>query len=448
MAAADRTAGARGSTTLALVAVGVVALTALGPALHYALGGLAHWAVVGVTAAAAAWAATRDHGPDQRRVLAIIAAGAIAMRLTMLLVEPYLSDDIYRYIWDGRVQAAGINPYRYIPAAPELQHLRDAAIYPSINRADYAPTIYPPTAQMFFLLVTRLGESVLMMRLGLLLCEAIAILATLKLLARLDLPAQRIAAFAWHPLAVWEVAGSGHVDALMLALLVPAVLAFLHGRTLLAVALATAGALAKPIALLALPVFWRSWDWKAPAVALGTVCLLYAPYLSVGAGVLGFLPQYVHEEELSHGAGFRYVLAAERLFGPLPGAAFAYAVSAAVIMIGAALAVGFRSDRSAAGSVAALTMLLAAFLVLLTPHYPWYYLALVPLIAIYPASWTLWLLTVGGMQTYQAVPGEVMPDFVDRQVVFHGLVLLAIARDLAVAHRPGRSPIIVATKPT
>lgn len=448
MAPADRTAGARALTTLAAVTAAVVTLTALGPVLHHTFGGLAHWAVVGTTAAAAAWAATSDHGSDRRSVLVIIAAGAIAMRLAMLLFEPYLSDDIYRYVWDGRVQAAGINPYRHIPASPELQHLRDAAIYPLINRADYAPTIYPPVAQMFFFVITRLGENVLTMRLGLLLCEAVAILATLKLLVRLDLPTQRIAAFAWHPLAVWEVAGSGHVDALMLALLVPAVLAFLNGRTLLAVALATAGALAKPVALLALPVFWRPWDWKAPAVALATVCILYAPYLSVGAGVLGFLPQYVHEEELSHGSGFRYVLAAERLFGPLPGAALAYAVAAAFIMIGAALAVGFRSDRSNAGSVTALTMLLAAFLVLLTPHYPWYYLALVPLVAVYPASWTLWLLTVGGMQTYQAVPGEVLPDYVDRQVVFHGLVLVAIARDLVVARGHGRTPINDALKQT
>ena len=59
------------------------------------------------------------------------------MRLALLFVEPYLSTDIYRYVWDGRVQAAGINPYRYMPIAPELAHLRDAAIFPNINRADY-----------------------------------------------------------------------------------------------------------------------------------------------------------------------------------------------------------------------------------------------------------------------------------------------------------------------
>ena len=93
------------------------------------------------------------------------------MRLALLFVEPYLSTDIYRYVWDGRVQAAGINPYRHVPSAPEVAHLRDAAIFPNINRADYAVTIYPPAAQAIFLAVTRLGESVVAMKLGLLAFE-------------------------------------------------------------------------------------------------------------------------------------------------------------------------------------------------------------------------------------------------------------------------------------
>ena len=113
-------------------------------------------------------------GADQRAALIVILAGAVAMRLALLFVEPYLSTDIYRYIWDGRVQAAGINPYRYVPNAPELAHLRDAAIFPNINRADYAVTIYPPAAQAIFLAVTRLGESVVAMKLGLLAFEAAA----------------------------------------------------------------------------------------------------------------------------------------------------------------------------------------------------------------------------------------------------------------------------------
>ena len=71
-------------------------------------------------------------------------------RLSVLWVTPgFLSDDIYRYVWDGLVQQAGINPYHYPPEAPELGFLRDETIFPMINRKS-ALTIYPPAAQLFF----------------------------------------------------------------------------------------------------------------------------------------------------------------------------------------------------------------------------------------------------------------------------------------------------------
>src|SRR5262245_9963667 len=111
---------------LAGLGVGVVALTAATPTLHWRLGG---WVLIAAFAAtgAAAYAARRlsEHA-DQRSALLIVLAAAAAMRLVLLFAEPYLSSDIYRYIWDGRVQAAGINPYRYVPNASELAVLRDA----------------------------------------------------------------------------------------------------------------------------------------------------------------------------------------------------------------------------------------------------------------------------------------------------------------------------------
>ena len=156
---------------LAAVGAALVVTTAAGPTLHLAYGG---WALMLVFAVSGAGAllASQMGSADQRGALVVILVGAVAMRLALLFVEPYLSTDIYRYIWDGRVQAAGINPYRYVPSAPEIANLRDAAIFPNINRADYAVTIYPPTAQAIFLAVTRFGESVVVMKLGLIAFEA------------------------------------------------------------------------------------------------------------------------------------------------------------------------------------------------------------------------------------------------------------------------------------
>src|SRR5262244_2111684 len=102
----------------------------------------------------AAVALTWRGGLSRRALVAVLAVAAL-MRLVVLLAPPYLSDDINRYVWDGRVEAAGLNPYRYVPADPHLAGLRDEAIYPKINRSDYAPTIYPPVAEYIFFLGTR-----------------------------------------------------------------------------------------------------------------------------------------------------------------------------------------------------------------------------------------------------------------------------------------------------
>ncbi len=237
-------------------------------------------------------------------------------------------------------------------------HLRDAAIFPNINRADHAPTIYPPTAQAVFLAITRFGESVVAMKLGLIAFEAAMVVVLLALLHRLGQPLTRVAVYAWHPLPIWEIAGSGHVDIAMCVLLMAGLLVFLGGRTLLAGALVTLGALVKPTALLALPVFWRPWNWRLPLVVAVTALLAYLPYLSVGSGVLGYLGGYIDEEGLASGRGFNVLWLLESVAGPVPGAGRIYIAVAAAVMIGLALAVGFRKDRSDEAALAGLGWLI------------------------------------------------------------------------------------------
>src|SRR5262245_2787398 len=414
---------------LAGLGVGVVALTAATPTLHWRLGG---WVLIAAFAAtgAAAYAAQRlsEHA-DQRSALLVILAAAETMRLVLLFAEPYLSSDIYRYIWDGRVQAAGINPYRHVPNASELAVLRDAQIWPNINRAGYAVTIYPPAAQALFLAVTRFGESVTVMKLGLLLFETAAVLTIIALLRRQSAPATRVAVYAWHPLPLWEIACNGHGDAAMVALLLAGVLAYLGGRTLLAGLLVTLGGLVKPLALLALPVFWRPWGWRLPLVALATAVAAYLPYLSVGWGVLGFLPGSIEEQGLVSGSGYKPLWLLQQLTGPLPGAGVAYVVLAALMLGGLAFAAAFRSDRSEAATIRALGWLLIAFLVLSSPAYPWYFLVLVPFLALSPTA-TAWVLTLGGVLFYDLTGNAVLPSYQARITLFTLATLAALAYDL------------------
>src|SRR5258706_15331130 len=236
------------------------------------------------------------------RALWLVFGLGILLRAYVLLFDPFLSSDIYRYVWDGRVQAAGINPYRYFPAHEALAFLRDGTIFPHINRADFAVTIYPPVAQFFFLIVTRIGESVTVMRLTLLGCEAITVILIMLLLRRMNRPVTRVTAYLWHPLPLWEIANSGHVDALMVTLVLLGLWIALTGHALRGAVLITFAALVKPIAAPALAGIWRPWDLKMPLVVIAAVALCYLPYLSVGWGVFGFLTKgYLTEEGISAG---------------------------------------------------------------------------------------------------------------------------------------------------
>ena len=165
------------------------------------------------------------HARPSRSTFLLVVIFAAVFRLGIVFAPPYLSDDIYRYVWDGRVQAAGINPYRHVPSTPELAHLRDAQIYPKINRREYAHTIYPPLAESIFLVTTRISESVVWMKLTMLGFELLGLWAMVQLLTSYGLAQQRLLIYAWHPLVVWELAGSGHVDAIAIAFIALALLA-------------------------------------------------------------------------------------------------------------------------------------------------------------------------------------------------------------------------------
>jgi len=253
----------------------------------------------GAVYALASWLVRR--GVRSRHAAAIIIGLAAAMRAVVVLAPPYLSSDIYRYVWDGRVMAAGINPYRYVPNDPHLAALRDTDIFPEINRGNYARTIYPPAAQAIFFVVTRLGESLTVMKLAMIGFEAIAIVLMLRLLRAAGRPAAWIAVYAWHPLPLWEFAGSGHIDAAMIAFVALALWSRRPWLTGLALA---GGTLVKLYPAVLLPALWHRWDWRMPALFCLALVAAYLPFAGAGARVLGFLPDYAAEEGFAGGAGF------------------------------------------------------------------------------------------------------------------------------------------------
>ena len=310
--------------------------------------------------------------------LGIILAVAVLARAVALFAPDTLSTDIYRYIWDGRVQAAGINPYRYVPADPALAFLRDEDVYPNINRREYAPTVYPPVAQIIFLIASRIQETGTAMKLAMAGFEAVTIGAIFALLRRDGLPPERVLIYAWHPLPIWEFSGAGHIDAAAIAFLSLALLAAMRERPVAAGAALALATLVKPFTLVIAPALWKKWDFRMPAAFAGVLLVCYAPYLSVGRRVFGFLGGYGGEEGYFEGGGFFITALLRHLGVPVPTGVFSAGVVLA-ILAGLAIFVAFRPRRE---PVEAWTPLLPAtgFLVLLSPHFAWYFAWVLPLL--------------------------------------------------------------------
>lgn len=217
-----------------------------------------------------------------------ILLGAVLFRSTLLPVAPTLSDDVQRYLWDGKVAAAGENPYALAPDAAELQGLRDDRWRLLPHKS--VPTVYPPLAVAGFSIATHFPAPLAAWK-GLAVGADLGLCALLLALCRrLGLPEARAAWYAWNPLVVLEVAGMGHVDALGAGCAVAAVL-FLSGggrkRPAVAATWAAGGALAKLVPLAAFPM-WARQSGRSRlfvAVALGLTATALLPVFAASGGV-------------------------------------------------------------------------------------------------------------------------------------------------------------------
>ena len=370
----------------------------------------------------------RHDGADSGRALATILIVGIAMRLVLLPGTP-VSTDIFRYVWDGRVQGAGINPYLHLPADAALSALRDGAIYPYINRADYAPTIYPPTSEIVFYLITRISEAAIFMKAAMLAFEGLAVWAILQLLKARGLPRSRVLLYVWHPLPLWEFARSGHIDIVAIAFLLLAFLAIERRSPILAGIALASGALVKYFPVAAGPALYKRWDWRLPVAFAATIAVLYLPYLGAGTKVFGFLGRYVTEEGFDQGSGiFLWQLLGAIV--PLQAQALAfYLPVAAAIMAALALFVVMR-ERGPGADLAGGMLLAVAFTFLISPHYAWYFAWLVPFLCFYPVVGVLYLTCAVSYLYFAHWP----PSVWDGLVIYGPCVLILVA-ELAFRRR-------------
>ncbi len=317
------------------------------------------------------------------RLALLILAGAAVLQVVALTHGPTTSDDVYRYVWDGRVQFSGTDPYSYPPASAHLAHLRDGSLFSAphagcerpvpggctvINRPTVR-TIYPPVAQLIFdgghLLSLGAGGSGGVHAFQVL--AALGVLGVTVLLLRASLRAGRspwpVAVWAWSPLVVIEYGNNAHVDWAAALFSLGCLELARRGRPGWTGLLLAAATLTKIYPALVGPAVLRRRPWLVVAVAGAAVVLAYVPHvLAAGVDVIGYLPGYLHEEGYSSGS--RLLLLGALLPHPFD------TVAGGLVIAGAALWCWRRSDADAPQD-SAVVLVGVAFLVT-TPGYGWY----------------------------------------------------------------------------
>ena len=340
-----------------------------------------------------------------RRIVVIGLVLAAVWHIEFLRVPPGADDDIHRYVWDGRLQRLGYNPYLVVPSDPAVKGLHTPETR-NLNNPDLSSP-YPPGAQLFFRAVTAIQESTFALKAVFVVCELAIVFVLLDLL-RPTQGAHLVLAFAWNPLLAIEVAGSGHIDTVgALSLVVSAAALSRRWRATAAVAFGFAIAV-KFLPIVLLPLYWKRVRIRDAALAAAVVALLYVPFLNHGRIPIGSLGTYVQS--------FRFN---GPVFAVLHHVAPPQLLVGLAVLVGLATATWLRT-RAPEWSPDSFAWPMAASLLCAPVVFPWYLLWLLPFLTsastLLLIVWTMsilptyvqWHLRALG-RPWGSLPGWVMP---------------------------------------
>jgi alpha-1,6-mannosyltransferase len=370
-----------------------------------------------------------------RRVIVIGLILSGVWHIEFLRLPVGADDDIHRYVWDGRLQRLGYNPYLVIPSDPAVKALHTAETR-NLNNPDL-PSPYPPGAQLFFRGVTAIRESTFALRVAFTVCDFAIVLLLLKVLRRSQQGAHLVLAFAWNPLLPTEVAGSGHIDIVGALLLMMSVAALARRwRTTAAVTLGLAVAV-KFLPIVLLPLYWKRIRIRDAALGTAVVAVLCLPFLSHGHVPSGSLGTYVQS--------FRFN---GPVFAALAQVAPPQLVAGLAVFVGFATAIWLRraEHRSEVDTRSwdIFVWPMAASLLCAPVVFPWYLLWLLPFLTSASTLpiivWTASVIPVY-VQWHRRTLGHpwgALPHWV--MVVEYGCVAIAAAMIWLRRHRQTRQP--------
>jgi hypothetical protein len=337
-------------------------------------------------------------------------------------------DDVHRYVWDGRLQRLGYNPYLVVPSDPAVRGLHTIETR-NLNNPDL-PSPYPPGAELFFRAVTAIHESTFALKAAFVVCDFGIIFLLLDVLRLENRGAHLVLAYAWNPLLAIEVAGSGHIDIMGALLLLVSFAALRRGRKATAAVGFGLAVAVKLLPVVLLPLYWKRIRVRDAALAAAAAGLLYLPLLDHGRIATGSLGTYVHS--------FRFndpVFAAlERVSPP--------EILAAVAVLAGLLTATWLRVRSPEPSADAFAWPMAVSLLCAPVVYPWYLFWLLPFLR--PAStlpMTIWTVSILPTYVVWHLRTLGLPWLVPGWILLLEYGLVAAAGVTIVLHRLLRPPV-------
>jgi hypothetical protein len=247
------------------------------------------------------WVRQFMSGADENRwklstasVLLIGMIFGVFFRVTLINTSPSLSEDIYRYVWDGKVAANGINPFGHPPESEVLSSIRDDVIYPQINHKGIS-TVYPPVLQQIFLNIYKIKPELWAFKAAFVFFDLLTACIIIAILAHYNLPREQVLLYFWNPLLVVEIAGSGHAEPVGIFFLMLALLLAIKRKTLWGNVALVLSFLTKFLAILFLPALaLRKKENKYGLVVAFIVlaCVCYLPYSGAGSNLFSGLMTY------------------------------------------------------------------------------------------------------------------------------------------------------------
>lgn len=226
-----------------------------------------------------------------RRVVIIGLVLAAVWHIQFLRLPVGTDDDVHRYVWDGRLQRLGYNPYTVVPSDPAVTGLHTSETR-NLNNP-YLPSPYPPGAQLFFRGVTAIDESTFALRVTFVACAFLLAFVLLDILRSTHKGEHLVLAYAWNPLLVIEVAGSGHIDITGALLLVLSVAALARNWRAIAAVMFGLAVSVKFLPIVLLPLYWKRVRIRDVAIGATVFGFLYFPFVHHGRIPIGSLGTYV-----------------------------------------------------------------------------------------------------------------------------------------------------------